>query len=94
MCYNLNSAIPFFLKVIMFKCIKDVITEMAYSLLDNEISNTSVGDTSGVNMLSDLSRTHQMDLLAQNFDDISMNSSSNVRIPYASVVSGRMVTFS
>ena len=44
---------------------------MAYSLVDNEISNTSLDDSIEVDMLSNLPGTHQMDILAQNFDEIS-----------------------
>ena len=64
---------------------------MAYSLVDSSILNTSVDDSSDVDMLSDLPGTHQMDLLAQNFDNINMNSNSNARISYAGVVSSRIV---
>ena len=64
---------------------------MAYSLIDKEISNTSVGNTSGVNMSSDLPGTHQMNLLAQNFDNMVMNSSANVSMSDTKTDKGRIV---
>ena len=60
-------------------------------MLDYMTPITTVEDTNSANKASDLTKTHQMELLAQNFDDISMSSSSNARIPYASIVTGRIV---
>ena len=64
---------------------------MACSMLDNEIPITTVEDTNSVDMVSYLTETHQMELLTQNFDNISMNSCSNVRISYTEIDSGRIV---
>ena len=53
---------------------------MAYSLLGNEIPISSVEDTNSTGNVSDLTEIHQMELLAQNFDNINMNNITIVRI--------------
>ena len=60
---------------------------MACSLLVNEVPNSS----ESVDMVSDLTESDQMEFLAQNFENISIDSNSNARIPYASIVTGRIV---
>ena len=49
-------------------------------MLDNEIPITSAEDTNSTDKVSDLTETYQMELLAQNFDNINMNNITIVRI--------------
>ena len=48
---------------------------MAHSLLDNEITITSAEATNSTDTLPDLSETHQINLLAHNFDNLNVSNS-------------------
>ena len=61
---------------------------MDYPLLVKEVSSATGEVSESVEMLSDMSESHQMNLITQNFDHLSVSNNSNDRISYASIVKG------
>ena len=60
---------------------------MACSLLVNEVPNSS----ESVDIVSDLTESDQMELLAQNLEETYLDNKLHTRIPYASIVTGKIV---
>ena len=64
---------------------------MEYSHIDEENPRTALEVAQSVYMLPQITEANQINLIAQNFDHLSVSDNSDSRISYASIVKGEDV---